>query len=83
MKSRLTDKIVGPFIVQLFKRIRHFGMVRTVSNSYRRFNKKATFCYSEVIAQAIGIKDLKAIINLTPAFIYKMLPGTHHMNSGV
>src|SRR5688572_5873261 len=72
MQARFTREF-WPLVIFLFKAIRHFSVIRTVSNTKRWFYKKPILEKFKVIANPISTEYLKTIIHLIPIFIYKFL----------
>lgn len=80
MQSWFSKKEFWPLVIYLFKSVRHFSVIRTVSNSKRWFYKKLIFKEFNVISNSVSVENLKTIDNLISIFIYKSLKSIHNVN---
>lgn len=83
MKSGFAKDKFRPFIVQLFKPVGQVCMVGTVGDRDRRLDKKSVLKKFDVVPYAVGIKDLKAIVDFLALLVNKGLQGWHHVKFGV
>lgn len=79
MQAGLAVKKSRPFIVDLFKRLGHFRLVRSMGDGDGRLKEKPVLEKFDVIPQGIGIKDLKALVELFSFLVEKRLKGGHHI----
>ena len=56
MQSWFSKDELRPFVVQLFKSIRQFGMIGTVGNGNGWLNKKSVLKKFDVITNAVGVE---------------------------
>ncbi len=83
MQSWFSKDELRPFVVQLFKSIRQFGMIGTVGNGNGWLNKKSVFKEFDVISNTIGVENLKSIFNFFAINIHKSLPGGHYIKFSI
>lgn len=79
MKPRLSEDKFRPFIIQLFKSIRQLCVISTVGNCNGWLNKKPVPKKFDVITNAVGIKNLKSIVNFFAIVIHKILQRRHYI----
>lgn len=83
MKSWFSEDELRPFIIQLFKSIGQLCVISTVGNCNGWLNKKSILKKFDVIANTVGVENLKAIVNFLAAVIHKNLPGRHYIQFGI
>ena len=83
MKSWFPEDELRPFIIQLFKSIRHLCVISTVGNCNGWLNKKSVSEKFDVITNAVRIENLKTSFNFFAFVVYKILQSRHYIKFGI
>lgn len=83
MKPRFSEDEFGPFIIQLFKSIRQFCVISTVSNCNGWLNKKPVLKKFDVITNAVCVENLKTIVNFIAIVVHKILQRRHYIEFSI